>query len=232
MDIQNSGLTVLPNITTAHNLIRLNLMRNKIRILPNISALGFPEGNLLSDLFLGFNEIDYPVDPEVWRGFPNLEHLDIRNARISLWPDLRNATKLKKLYLQGTNIVKIPNLRGILLPAGNVLEELLVSDNPLMYTPSSDMWTKFPNLTTLEMAACGVTVFPFPAEFILDNLPALTSLNIQGNAMTTIPDLSRVAALHTAKPLRVSLRSRINHQFVVRQLMNSVALIFSHFLLT
>ena len=211
LDIQNSELTMLPNITTAYNLIRLNLIGNKIRSLPNISALGFPEGNVLSDLFLGLNEIHYPVEPQVWTGIPNLEHLDLRNAGISLWPDLRNATKLKRLYLQGANIVEIPDVRNLGLPDGNVLEELLVNDNPLVKIPSSGKWTEFPSLTTLEMTACGVTMFPFPPEFILDNLPALTSLNIRGNAMTTIPDLSRVAALHAAKPLRVSLRSRINH---------------------
>ena len=186
---------------------------------------------MLSDLMLGLNEIDYPVDPQVWTGFPNLEHLDLRNARISLWPDLTNATKLKRLYLQRTNIVEIPNLRNLGLPAGNVLEELLVNDNPLANIPSSAMRTVFSSLKTLEMAACGVTIFPFSAEFILDNLPALTSLSIRGNAMKTIPDLSRVAALHTAKPIVVSLRPRIKHQIIVRKLMNFVTLMFSQFLL-
>ena len=81
LDIPSSKVTEFPQMTQAHNLIRLNLNNNQIKMLPNISGLGFPEVNVLKEFYFTNNQLEMPVAPHVWTGFPNLVTLDLRNSR-------------------------------------------------------------------------------------------------------------------------------------------------------
>ena len=180
--IPRSQVKEFPNVTEAHNLLKLDLNNNQIKLLPNITCLGFPEANLLKEFYFTNNQLEMPVSPHVWAGFPNLVSLDLRNSGIGLWPDLRNATKLVHLRLSGNQITMIPNSGTLGLPINNVLRELLMGNNPINMSQLFSPWVGLPHLDNLELSSSGLETWP--------NLSAssrLVTLNLANNRISRTP---------------------------------------------
>ena len=87
----------------------------------------------------------------------------------------------------------------------NTLEHLYLNDiqGSFRTVDFTLVFKKMAKLRTLQMISMDQEHFPFPVEFILKNFPALRSLDLRNNLISTVPDLSLVAVLHTARPLTV-----------------------------
>ena len=182
LDIPSSKVTEFPQMTQAHNLIRLNLNNNQIKMLPNISGLGFPEVNVLKEFYFTNNQLEMPVAPHVWTGFPNLVTLDLRNSEIGSWPDLQNATKLVQLRLSGNQITTIPLSPSLGLPINNVLKELQMGSNPFQIPEFFSLRANIPHLSYLELSRSELTTWPN-----LSTLPQLVTLNLAYNRILRAP---------------------------------------------
>ena len=160
LEMPSCHLPAFPNMTGAASLVELRLHHNKIKSLPNISRLGFPEENVLETLWLYENRLDHPVAPFVWAGFPQLDTLDLRYCKIRLWPDMAYDVKLRRLFLSHNEISEFPSSPFLGLPSGNVLYDLQIQSNPFDPPPPRDTWTEFPNLEILHLENIGLTTWP------------------------------------------------------------------------
>ena len=181
--IGDSMVMEFPNMTEAHNLQKLVLSNNQIKLLPNITGLGFPEANLLREFYFINNQLELPVSPHVWTGLQNLVTLDLRNSGIGLWPDLRNATELVHLKLSGNQITTIPISGSLGLPINNILRELLMGGNPLNISQLFSPLVGLPHLDNLELSNSGLETWPN-----LSTLSRLVNLNLANNRISRTPD--------------------------------------------
>ena len=212
--IPNSKVMEFPNATDAHNLQKLDLNNNQIKLLPNITGLGFPEGNLLREFYFTNNQLEMPVSPHVWAGLQNLVSLDLRNSRIGLWPDLRNATKLVHLRLSGSQITTIPSSGNMGLPTNNILRELLMGNNPLNISQLFSPWEGLAHLDNLELSSSGLETWPN-----LSTSSRLVTLNLANNKISRTPhnhglpenNLLRTLYLNGNQEFGVNLSSTFFH---------------------
>ena len=273
IDIRDSGLTELPNITTASKLTLLNLKGNKIRMRNGYAHHGLPTDNVLEQLVLERNpDFGANLSSTFFQNLPRLKVLSLQYCGLTKFPDVSgvidtlttlllggndltvvdpnsligqnsfNSSEAKAttypltdLRVAGAKLREFPNELFTLFPnlvivhmngqedwytgklpdfslVQNTLQDLFINNNYKLDYRLDDFTKMFKNMRLLDRLVIDwlyLEEFPFPVEFILDNFPALRILSMRGNTMKTIPDLSRVAALHTVKPLTVSLCSRI-----------------------
>ncbi len=123
LDLPYSRLDTLTNdIAKFKNLEELNLIANKITVIPD----GLWELTKLKKLNLGWNKID-SISPKI-RQLQNLEELNLANNNLTKLPaSIAELKKLKKINIGWNKIRIIPPQLSTLAS----LKELLVYDNPI-----------------------------------------------------------------------------------------------------
>ena len=167
-----------PNVTSASNLVRLDIKGNQISVLPNMTGLGFPVENNLKELYLSYNTLSHPVAANVWVGLPKLEKLTLTNCGIAIWPNFSFASNLILLALHKNFITDVPSLG---FPTNNKVKELLLQFNNLS-TIEPNEWNYFPALIKLNLHSCHISTWPN-----LTSSPNLQDLYLHANKLTALP---------------------------------------------
>lgn len=120
------------------------------------------------------------------RHFPNLQELDLSfNSLESLPPAIADMKLLKELYLSDNTLVLNP---ASVEQLSNLtrLRRLDLAKNPLGRVPDI---SKMPDLIELDLSNTGIS--EWPAGLFAQDRDALFTLQLQGNPITTIPEVAR-----------------------------------------
>jgi len=188
-----------------HEINSLSLRNNSLISVPKLKTPS------LEELDLSQNEI-YFIGQSVLTHLVNLIQLNLSQNKIShIGPKpFENNKRLRKLDLSGNNISGALQ-KDIFAPL-TVLEELILSDNPLMGSlPDTGFEGSFTVLNTLDVSYCELsqlTVNHFK------NMEQLEHLKLKGNKLETVSphvmaQLTKLRSLNLAKNKLRSLDSRL-----------------------
>ena len=155
-----------------------------------------PLNGIDTQLFLGVDNLtslDLPPG-----GYPLLTDLNLNNIRLTHFPEelLKIFPNLKYLRM-GYNQGYISNVPNFTLIHSTLYFLDIRSNGNRVKSPYStfNYETVFNNMTklnTLHMQRNFISTFPFSAEFIIQQLPALQLFPLVGNLIQTLPDLTPV----------------------------------------
>ena len=137
--------------------------------------------------------------------------------------------QLRQLHLGWCRITEIEN--GAL--SGLHLTNLELTGNPL---GNQEFWVNGRNLSMnttdlVVLKQCTITAednFPFYADFIIRNFPALLTLDLSKNIMNRLPTFIKSGSLYTSKlKLKINLHSNILHLLLKREV-NDLCQAFPH----
>ncbi|KRT82388.1 hypothetical protein AMK59_4733 [Oryctes borbonicus] len=182
------------NFESQHNLKYLNLSSNDIEALSKDSFKGL---RALVDLDLSFNKID-EIAKNAFRELHSLQILRLTgNQIISLEDDLLEPAKLlQELYLNSNQLLNVPKLairHCVKLKVVSFSQNLLISID-------EDYLLALPELQTLELSS-NVLNNLHPAA--LSGLSSLENLDLSDNNFTAVPTVS-LTKLSKLKCLRLS----------------------------
>lgn len=136
---------------------------------------------------LELNECNFATEhADFLRHFPNLRELDLSGNRLDTLPAaIADMPLLKDLYLNDNALVL--NQAGVeQLSNLTQLRRLDLAKNPLGQAPDI---SKMPNLMELDLSHTGIS--EWPAGLFAQDRDALFLLQLQGNPITTIPEVTR-----------------------------------------
>lgn len=201
---------------------RFTLESMHIEILPSLPARMDHIVRLDIDA-IGLEQI--PAD--FLQSFPNLRHLSVSgNPRLqvpSLLAALASARNLRALDLSNNGLTELTITEGDSLASMPDLQSLGLHGNPIRSLSGLE---HLAHLATLNLNDCGLSVWPGGLTALMERpAPGLRTLELNGNALTEIPDLQRVlqspfvAALRTAQePTRWRFRQNDLADAIAQQL--------------
>jgi Leucine-rich repeat (LRR) protein len=181
LDLHGNQLEEIPlGLRKLSKLMSLNLARNQITI-PVFEILGTMQS--LKELRLGKNSLQGTI-PDGVCSLSNLEILEMQENGVSELPaNIHKLSKLKMLNVADNKLTLLPFEQLAALP----LVELMASRNRLSGVLISSAVSAMPTLQKLDVSHNALISFT-DAEI---DLPALRSLGISNNRISSLPDISR-----------------------------------------